>query len=504
MKRSLTELKPSQRAVLSVLTGDGVEKGPRPRQGSESRSRPKKVIEKTRPQEIEERCAQLVALAPRVWSGRKDNWVVPRFCGCGETLISRGRGRRSEEDDGVYRTSDDCAHVEVRESGGRVRFKGVWYCGNGYMCLRCGPVVARFYGEVLTEVVRRWQKENGWGSVLLLTVTMPHKSYQSLEWLHEALQGAWSDVFSSGTRKDRWRAKFDYDGFYRAFDLTHGEKNGWHPHLHSLLFLLRELDEQELVALQLELFKAFKARLEAKGLEAPMLEFVRLEVPRSSKSLSKYLAKCAGMGMSDAERLSMEVAGSGIKRRRHGKKGRRTLREILEDTADFGGEDNEALFKEVVRGLAFKRLWGRSTKGKLADLWREVEKEVSSRWEEEKEGGEVLLRFPVWMYEAARKDRWLWMILFLVKDEVARDELEAGVEEIWRSLPIVSKGYRFGEGWVSEARRAPPLAERSDEVRDWLVRAFVVAGRPIPEVLCAGALAQDGSKAGVVLEGVPF
>lgn len=446
-------------------------------------------IERTRPQEVEERSAVLRELAPLVRSPRTGGMVVPRFVGCGSPLALKQAGARAGEVEAVYRISADGDHIRVVQGeGGRIGFRGVVQCGHGYLCLKCGPRVAARQGRQLGRVVGQWHTAHGWGSALLLTVTMPHRAYHRLSALMKGLQGAWSDVYSSGRRKKRWVSDYGFEGFYRAFDLTHGEANGWHPHIHALVFFDRALSRDQLEAWRVEFFRAFKARLEAKGLEAPVLERVQLERPRSEGDLARYLAKCAGMGHSEVERLSFEVAGSAVKRRSHNKAGRRTLREILEDTADEQRTADVDLYREIVEALSYKRLWARSTRGALADLWREIEAEIEAEEEAEETEEEELLRLPLWMYGAARSRRWLWCVLLLAGDDAGRESLERGVDGIWQSLVVVSPGYQLDGQWISEARRAPPLGQRVDAVRDWLIRGFQAMGRAVPAVLCSAVI----------------
>jgi hypothetical protein len=68
--------------------------------------------------------------------------------------------------------------------------------------------------------------------VFFVTATLSHKWGDDLPGLLAMLQGAWSRTFRwGGGVSPSW-----YAGQTRAIEVTHG-KNGWHPHIHSLVFV---------------------------------------------------------------------------------------------------------------------------------------------------------------------------------------------------------------------------------------------------------------------------
>jgi len=442
---------------------------------------------------VERRTATLQREAPVIDKGRFKAGK-PRFCECGSALSLLGTPSERPNMDSYSRT-DDNSFIPVMRGTGDPRFKGLKRCKNMWLCLACAPQESLKLAGQLARVCSLWTAKFGAGTILFLTPTIPHKSYHGLGQLLGVLQGAWSNVWGSGRKVSRWRKVYGLSSFVRAFDLTHSERNGWHPHIHSLLFFERPLRPGEASALRGEMFNEFRKHVLKLGLEAPLYERFTLEYPRSQEGLTKYLAKCSGMGMSEGHRmrLSVEVAGSGVKRRDHHKHGARTLREILEDTADFLGERDLALFAELCQALYHKRLWDRGRRAEFKAIWVQAEEELKAeegleRGKEEELDREVL-RVPLWAYSMARACAWSHCILAICGSESGSSSLQHWLDDTWAGLPIERAGYWLGNGsfsdddWEGERRTAPELKHRRGLVRDWLTVGYDAVGLPLPSCL---------------------
>jgi hypothetical protein len=82
-------------------------------------------------------------------------------------------------------------------------------------------------------------KTNG-GAVLLMTMTVPHTREDAAFSLTDRLLKAFK-AFGEG--KKAWKSLLPgVVGSVRALEVTHGLANGWHPHLHVLVFLAAEVD----------------------------------------------------------------------------------------------------------------------------------------------------------------------------------------------------------------------------------------------------------------------
>jgi hypothetical protein len=109
--------------------------------------------------------------------------------------------------------------------------EGVQSCGSVWGCPVCSAKIrARRSLEVELAAVRHVDQG---GTLAMLTLTLRHDRGQSLLELVEALRSSWRKV----QRHRRWaKLRLELVGTVTALEVTHGP-NGWHPHLHLLLFL---------------------------------------------------------------------------------------------------------------------------------------------------------------------------------------------------------------------------------------------------------------------------
>lgn len=131
--------------------------------------------------------------------------------------------------------------VSLYRSANGARYGGLTTCGSGWTCPVCAAKIAEKRREELTRAVVAWTKQGG--SVYLMTGTFPHQWGDDLELLNERLD----------TIRNRWRNSRTFKALPKAgavtsLEVTHGE-NGWHPHIHLLVFMERPLTVPERDAL---------------------------------------------------------------------------------------------------------------------------------------------------------------------------------------------------------------------------------------------------------------
>lgn len=127
--------------------------------------------------------------------------------------------------------------VMVYRSASGSRFAGLTTCGSGWVCPVCAAKIAEKRREELTRAVVAHTKAGG--MVYLMTGTFPHQWGDDLEMLNERL-----DLI-----RNRWRGSAAFKGLPKigavaSLEVTHGE-NGWHPHVHLLVFVDRALTVPE-------------------------------------------------------------------------------------------------------------------------------------------------------------------------------------------------------------------------------------------------------------------
>jgi len=124
----------------------------------------------------------------------------------------------------------------------RATYGGVAQCGDINRCPVCSQKIRGARGQKLAKEAEAWIEHCGNGSLAMLTLTIRHNRKMNLADLKNGLFEAFKRMTSTLERKAKKRGGksiyqlFNVIGRVRAFELTYSEKNGFHPHLHILLF----------------------------------------------------------------------------------------------------------------------------------------------------------------------------------------------------------------------------------------------------------------------------
>lgn len=238
-----------------------------------------------------------------------------------------------------YSPNNDYSSFEVNIGSGDdglTKFGGLSYCGNLWQCPCCAGNVAKTKAAEVEHAMRENAKRGG--QCVFVTLTQPHKSKDALKPLVQRQQKSVSSVMSNGTVA-RFLKKHGYVGQVRAFEVTHGQ-NGWHPHLHIIMFFDTISIIKEKQNLNDVIYKAWSTQIVKNGGMKPTLEHgVDVRLPRNgdTEEIAAYVAK-----------WGMEVTNS------HTKKGRaktsRTPFQILDDLADTYTKRDHDLLLEYAEG----------------------------------------------------------------------------------------------------------------------------------------------------------
>jgi hypothetical protein len=155
----------------------------------------------------------------------------------------------------------------------RVTFGSLMRCGSVWVCPHCAVIVAARRRVEISKIVNTWLGAKK--QILFLTLTMKHRGTERLDDLWDGKQAAWEAVQKSPV----WKAlkkSFGLTGFVCATEVTYGEPaaggNGWHVHIHVLLFMTRSVDDEEqLDSIRSALFKSWADALVRLGFDAPAL-----------------------------------------------------------------------------------------------------------------------------------------------------------------------------------------------------------------------------------------
>lgn len=196
---------------------------------------------------------------------------------------------------------------------GRAYFHGLERCSSVHECPVCVVRIQAERVEELRELDRAHHAAGG--GVAMATLTLPHDAGDALKVVRKVVTQSWQYCIT-GAPWHRWRDRAHVLGYVRAAEATHGP-NGWHPHLHVVMYTARPLAADTLGAFERWLSDRWrKAIAKRTGRRLPSeAHGVKLEACRDAS----YIAK---MG------LSAELALSGTKEARPG---HRTPWQILRD-----------------------------------------------------------------------------------------------------------------------------------------------------------------------------
>lgn len=131
-----------------------------------------------------------------------------------------------------------CGHllgrdVEFADLGGRRVVSGVESCAWSTGCPRCRVPVAMRRATLAGVAVARWLARGG--SAYFLSVALPHRAEDDLDWLLWRLLDGWRHA-TRGHYWRLWAKRFGLRGRVRVVEIT-TSRRGWHPHLHVLVLV---------------------------------------------------------------------------------------------------------------------------------------------------------------------------------------------------------------------------------------------------------------------------
>jgi len=180
----------------------------------------------------------------------------------------------------------------------------------------------------------------------MVTLTVAHGAGDALEELLEGVARSYSRLVS-GAPWARFKGRVGMVGSVRALELTHSEKNGWHPHIHALFVVEHE---DELMAAGWDWLSERWATVVERQLGRARRPSSRRGVELTLGAHAEYVAK---MGL-DAR----EVAGATTK---EGHEGHRSHWRLAADLARWGRPRDAELWRELAQWTHGRRqlVWSR-------------------------------------------------------------------------------------------------------------------------------------------------
>lgn len=287
--------------------------------------------------------------------------------------------------------------VTVKASGlalqGRVGgFAGLSTCGSVWVCPVCAAKVAARRSSEVQDALVGWGL--GGGSVVMVTLTMRHRKGQALRDLWDGVAKAWNAATSgrswNGLQRDygcvleRVVKTGQHVGrvvvkpripWVRVVEVTHGV-NGWHVHVHAILFLARELDESERWDVATRMFDPWRVALIGAGFSAPLARRGGIDVRAVAQAgdfegaVGDYFAKG---GTHDFRGAAMEATRGDLKMAR---RGGRTPWQILDDLRDWGAPEDARLWGEWEGASDGRRQIGWSLRDSLVFEEEQTDQEI--------------------------------------------------------------------------------------------------------------------------------
>jgi len=131
-------------------------------------------------------------------------------------------------------------HVEIFRSVEyeKTFFSGLEICSSVWLCPLCAAKISERRVKELETALENAKSQGLW--VQLLTLTFPHGLGDRLAVIKRKLIKAYSGTMLQGKYGQKLKNDLGFSGTIRALEVTHGQ-NGWHPHIHVLIFTTNRL-----------------------------------------------------------------------------------------------------------------------------------------------------------------------------------------------------------------------------------------------------------------------
>lgn len=272
-------------------------------------------------------------------------------------------------------------------------FAGLFHCGNVWTCPCCSAQISAARSRELERVMAHFIAQGGY--VVLVTLTMRHKSGHRLKACWDGVSKAWSAVNEGGTwQADKKATRLA--GWARAVEVTHGFLNGWHVHVHAPLIFASRPDREQIEKMTNSMFNRWSRALVKAGFDPPSKDNHGLDVQYLDMSGSdgKLFDSVEAIAKYVCKGLAMEATLGSQKEARNGN--RSTMQLLRDAAATYTVTRLSDGAKLSTNDMTARRLWGeyeRASKGRQQMTWstnlRELRKELTNG-ESEKSGEEIV------------------------------------------------------------------------------------------------------------------
>lgn len=315
------------------------------------------------------------------------------------------------------------ARIHKSTAHGRAFYSGLQVCASVWSCPVCAAKISE---RRRSELVSAIDSAKVLGlQVQLLTLTVPHGLGDDVRLVLDGILSAWRKTTTSRAGK-ALRKEIGIRGTVRALEVTHGN-NGFHPHLHVLLFLDQGYTPS---AVQREFSVLWRDACGKAGLPVPSFEHgCRVD---DGSHAARYASKWG---------LESEMTKGHMKKAKTGGKSPWDfLRDVLEKRD--GHEKSAALFRVYAEAFKGRRqlYWSNGLRD-LLDVGKEISDEEVAAIQED--NAEVLAELTVEQWRAILVTRSEAVVLALAEDH------PAALPTLLESLVIMASGPVRGRSHVA-------------------------------------------------------
>ena len=294
---------------------------------------------------------------------------------------------------------NDGVGVTFNKFRNKANYTNVMRCANAWGCPVCAAIISEHRKCEVKEAMDWWKKQGG--SVLLLTLTVPHYSDTDIKQLKKDLKrltvNSLKGVRASKDMFERWQIKH----YISCFEITHGT-NGFHPHYHVLLFIPYSVGITSHIGMEEDMYRVWVDCCEKAGLDKPSRKH-GLNL-RNGDYANNYVAKWG---------LEHEMTKGHIKK---GKENNRTPFDILRSYTDSENEADSNLFKLYY--FAFKGTrqlnWSKGLKKLVSKAEEKTDQEIV---DDTDNVAEMLFKLDIEMWHAVRKQKKQGELLVAVAED---------------------------------------------------------------------------------------
>lgn len=368
-----------------------------------------------------------------------------------------------------WRIADEVTIHHDGDSDKPAHFSGLQRCASISACPVCSSVIRAGRAEEIETMAKAHMAQGG--HLAMLTLTLRHSKDNPYELTLGTVNKAWGKV-SSGKSWINFTQKWGIEHWIRATETTYGVVNGWHPHLHILLFLKSPLKKKDIPDWKTYLYDRWSNFVVKLGCQLPTkLRGVDIRpVEKDGKLLAQYLAKAQDMGSdSPAKReqkkqpnkvkIGNEMARADFK---DGRAGNITPFQLL----DSNGDRSRDLFLEYYFASKGKRIFGWSKdvrKTYLAEPTKTDEQILN-----EAEKSKYFASIPGDVYDREYRDDPDKATSALEAVEARSDDFASGVEYGVKIMPALDPEEVKTKNKLAFSRRS-----RRDQIAEFMLTGQV-------------------------------